>query len=60
MDFLRQDYSLREQVRSYGSLRCLVGASLLAKRALQTMDFLRQEYSFREQIRSYESLRCLV
>ncbi|EGH75074.1 hypothetical protein PSYAR_31476, partial [Pseudomonas syringae pv. aceris str. M302273] len=35
-------------------------ASLLAKRALQSMDFLRQAYSFREQLRSYWSLRGLV
>ncbi|UZA77590.1 hypothetical protein EZZ79_00475 [Pseudomonas syringae] len=42
MDFLRQEYRLREQVRSYRSTRYLVGASLLAKRPLQSMDFLRQ------------------
>ncbi|RML32230.1 hypothetical protein ALQ96_00566, partial [Pseudomonas syringae pv. atrofaciens] len=40
---------LREQVRSYRSTRYLVGASLLAKRPLQSMDFLRQEYRLREQ-----------
>ncbi|EGH75056.1 hypothetical protein PSYAR_31382, partial [Pseudomonas syringae pv. aceris str. M302273] len=44
----------------YWSLRGLVGASLLAKRALQSMDFLRQEYCLREQVRSYWSLRGLV
>ncbi|KPW93009.1 Uncharacterized protein ALO75_03497, partial [Pseudomonas syringae pv. coryli] len=60
MAFLRQEYSLREQVRSYGSTRYLVGASLLAKRPVQSMDFLRQEYSLREQVRSYGSTRYLV
>ncbi len=42
MDFLRQEYRLREQVRSYRSTRYLVGASLLAKSPVQSMDFLRQ------------------
>ncbi|KMY01663.1 hypothetical protein V476_11105 [Pseudomonas syringae KCTC 12500] len=49
MDFLRQEYRLREQVRSYGSTRYLVGADLSAKRPVQSMDFLRQEYRLREQ-----------
>ncbi|SFH30517.1 hypothetical protein SAMN05444062_10410 [Pseudomonas syringae] len=50
MDFLRQEYSLREQVRSYGSTRYLVGVSLPAKRPVQSMDFLRQKYRIREQV----------
>ncbi|MBP1142647.1 hypothetical protein JOE29_004598 [Pseudomonas sp. PvP009] len=53
MHWLRLEYSLREQVRSYRSTRYLVGASLLAKSSLQSMDFLRQEYRLREQVRLY-------
>jgi hypothetical protein len=50
MHWLRLEYSLREQVRSYGSTRYLVGASLLAKSPVQSMVFLRQEYRLREQV----------
>ncbi len=50
----------RHPGRSYRSTRCLVGASLLAKRAVQSMDFLRQEYRLREQVRSYRSTQYLV
>ncbi len=39
----------RHPGRSYRSTRYLVGASLLAKRPVQSMDFLRQEYRLREQ-----------
>ncbi len=60
MDFLRQEYRLREQVRSYGSTRGLVGADLSAKRAVHSMHWLRLEYSLREQVRSYRSMRYLV
>ncbi|PBQ07571.1 hypothetical protein CCL23_17680, partial [Pseudomonas syringae] len=60
MDFLRQEYSLREQVRSYGSTRFPVGADLSAKRPVQSMDFLRQDTAFankadRHPGRSYRS-----
>ncbi|MDU8582488.1 hypothetical protein RYB02_25010, partial [Pseudomonas syringae pv. actinidiae] len=41
--FLRLEYSLREQVRSYRHPRAFVGANLFAKRAVQSMHFLRLE-----------------
>ncbi|EPN11216.1 hypothetical protein A252_09589, partial [Pseudomonas syringae pv. actinidiae ICMP 9855] len=37
--FLRLEYSLREQVRSYRHPRAFVGANLFAKRAVQSMHF---------------------